>query len=168
MPWDIGHATSLCALALPILAGCSCVQPVEGVLATDTLMPVPVNVRAFTLSVPAAGDLNVTFARQDGREEYSGAIYLFVTGPDCDAVTDDPSSLRDGQRFRPACAVLANSYKDLNCCVGRVTLAAPARLREGTTVKVFVYGLDQPASLPYVLTFEVGDPDCRSRHMVAS
>jgi hypothetical protein len=142
-------------------------QPAEGVLATDTLMPIPVNVRAFALSVPAAGDLNVTFARQDGREEYSGSIYLFVTGPDCDAVTDNPSSLRDGQRFRPLCAVLANSYKDLNCCLGRVTLASPARVRAATTVKVFVYGLDQPASLPYVLTFAAGDPDCGSRRVVA-
>jgi hypothetical protein len=150
-----------------ILAGCSCRPAVDGVLATDTLAPAPVNVRAFLLSVPASGDLNVTFAREDGREEYSGSVYLFVTAPDCNAVTENPSSLRDGQRFTPMCSVLANSYKDLNCCLGRVTLASPARVRRGMTVKIFVYGLNQPASLPYVLTFEAGGRDCRSPRVVS-
>jgi hypothetical protein len=154
-------------MALLLVAGCSCPPPVEGVLATDTLPSAPINVRAFLLSVPASGDLNVTFARQDGREEYSGSVYLFVTTPDCDAVTDDPLGLLDGQRFRPSCAVLANSYKDLNCCLGRVSLASPARVRQGTTVKVFVYGLYQPADLAYVLTFEAGDRACRSPRVVS-
>jgi hypothetical protein len=70
--------------------------------------------------------------------------------------------MRNGQQFRPECLVLANSYEDLNCCQGRVRLAAPARAESGQAVKVFVYGLDQPEALPYRLTYRAGDSNCSS------
>lgn len=154
-----------CLLALPLLGGCSCTPVVDGVVATDTFPTAPVTVRTYLLPVPASGDLNLTFTRQDDGEGYAGSVYLFVTPRDCAILTDDPLSMRDGQTFRPKCPVLANSYKEQNCCAGRVTLASPARVTKGETVKVFVYGLFQPADLPYVLTLQAGDSECRSSLM---
>jgi len=142
------------------LCGCTCEPVVRGVLATDTLPPAPVTERAYRLIVPASGDLMVAFSRQDGREGYAGSVYLFVTMSDCMSVSSDPLSMRDGQTFRPLCSVLANSYKDLNCCQGNVTLATPARVRKGQEVKVFLYGLYQPSALPYQLSYEAGDAAC--------
>lgn len=152
----------LCFLALSVLGGCSCTPVVDGVVATDMLPTAPATVRTYLLRVPVSGDLNLTFSRQDDHEGYAGSVYLFVTLPDCVSLTDDPLSIRDGQRFKPKCLVLANSYGYYNCCLGRVTLASPARMTRGETVKVFVYGLYQPADLPYVLTFQAGDSQCRS------
>jgi hypothetical protein len=152
----------LCFLALSVLGGCSCTAVVDGIVAIDTLPTAAVTVRTYLLRVPASGDLNLTFTRQDNGEGYAGSVYLFVTPRDCATLTDDPPSIRDGQAFRPKCLVLANSYGDQNCCAGRATLATPARVTRGETVKVFVYGLFQPADLPYVLTFQAGDSQCRS------
>jgi hypothetical protein len=154
-----------CLLALSLFAGCSCTPVVDGIVATDTLPTAPVTVRTYLIPVPASGDLNLTFTRQDDGEGYAGSVYLFVTPRDCATLTDDPLSIRDGQAFRPRCLVLANSYGDQNCCAGRVTLATPARVTRGETVKVFVYGLFQPVDLPYTLTFQAGDLQCRSSRM---
>ena len=152
----------LCFLALSVLGGCSCTPVVDGVVAADVLPAAPATVKTYLLRVPVSGDLTLTFTRQDDREGYAGSVYLFVTPRDCVSLTDDPQSLRDGQTFKPKCLVLANSYAYQNCCQGRATLASPARMTGGETVKVFVYGLYQPVDLPYVLTFQAGDSQCRS------
>jgi hypothetical protein len=156
-----------CFLALSLLGGCSCTPAVDGVVAIDMLPAAAATVKTYLLRVPVSGDLDLMFTRQDGRDGYAGSVYLFVTRPDCVSLPDDPVSLRDGQRFRPKRLVLANSYADDNCCRGRVTLTSPARVTGGETVKVFVYGLYQPADLPYVLTFQAGDPQCRSSRIAA-
>ena len=152
----------LCFLALSVLGGCSCTPVVDGVVAADVLPAAPATVKTYLLRVPVSGELTLTFTRQDDREGYAGSVYLFVTPRDCVSLTDDPQSLRDGQTFKPKCLVLANSYAYQNCCQGRATLASPARMTGGETVKVFVYGLYQPADLPYELTFQAGDSQCRS------
>lgn len=149
-------------LALSVLTGCSCTPVVDGLVAADVLPAAPVTVRTYLLRVPVSGNLNLTFTRQDDREGYAGSVYLFVTRRDCVSLTDDPLSIRDGQAFKPKCLVLANSYAYENCCQGRATLASPARVTGGETVKVFDYGLYQPVDLPYVLTFQSGDSECRS------
>jgi hypothetical protein len=154
-----------CLLALSLFVGCSCTPVVDGIVATDTLPAAGVTVRTYLIALPASGDLNLTFTRQDDGEGYAGSVYLFVTPPDCAILTDDPVSIRDGQAFRPKCLVLANSYGDQNCCAGRATLATPARVTKGETVRVFVFGLFQPADLPYTLTFQAGDSQCRSSPM---
>jgi hypothetical protein len=146
--------------------GCSCAPAVDGVLADDVLpavSPAGTTEHVHTLVAPESGDLDIRFERQDRLEGYAGPVYLFVTQPDCVSVSNDTVSMRNGQAFRPLCPVLANSYgEDLNCCMGRVRLASPARVKRGQTVKVFVYGLSQPGPLPYRLTYSTGDAQCRS------
>lgn len=154
------------ALASP---ACTCSPMAEGTVATDVLpvvVPAGFTERVHTFVPPASGDLDIRFERQDALHGYAGPVYLFVTGPECTSVSDNPVDMRNGQAFQPRCAVLANSYGgDLNCCQGIVGLAAPARVRRGQPVKVFVYGIAQPSSLPYRLSFRTGEPGCRADTM---
>lgn len=151
---------------LLVASACTCAPAVDGVVASDVLpavVPAGFTERVHTFVPPASGELDVRFERQDALQGYAGPVYLFVTGPECASVSDDPQRMRNGQAFQPGCAVLANSYGlDLNCCQGSVRLASPARVQRGQTVKVFVYGLSQPLALPYRLTFRAGDSACRT------
>jgi hypothetical protein len=146
--------------------GCgNCEPPVAGVLTNDLLpavVPTGSTERIHTLVAPRSGDLDITFERQDGLSSYAGSVYLFVTGPECVHVSNDPQRMNNGQAFRPECAVLANSYAAGPTCLGCASLAAPAHVERGQTVKVFVYGLSTPADLPYRLAYTVGDDGCTS------
>jgi hypothetical protein len=86
-------------LALSLSVGCSCTPVVDGFVAADTLPAAPVTVRTYLIPVPASGNLNLTFARQDGGEGYAGSVYLFVTPPDCATLTNDPLSI--GEPYTP-------------------------------------------------------------------
>ena len=159
-------AVSIAALSLAASA-CTCTPVAEGTVATDVLpavVPTGFTERVHTFVPPASGELDIRFERQVASQGYAGPVYLFVTGPECASISNDPQSMRNGAAFRPRCDALANSYgPDLNCCEGSVRLASPARVEAGQTVKVFVYGLSQPQALPYRLTYRSGDLDCSSR-----
>lgn len=148
-PMKSGSWRLWCCVVLSLApGGCGCTPMVEGVLANDTLPAAAVTERSYLLPVPASGELNLTLERQDSREGYAGSVYLFVTRPECPTLTTDPLSMTDGQRFQPMCLVLANSYKDQNCCQGRITLASPVHMSKGEMVKVFLYGLYQTRGSP--------------------
>jgi len=147
-------------LAAVLHAGCSCTPVVDGVVARDVLPVADATVKTYLFTVPADGELDLTLSRLDARSDYAGPVYLFVTTPDCASVTDDPPSLRNASAFQPRCSVLANSFAEGNCCLGRTRLADPAHVKAGTTVKLFVYGLSQPHDLPYELRFASGDAGC--------
>ena len=163
-----GMRTSTLALIAASLVpfGCGdCEPPVAGVLLNDSLpavTPTGWTERIHTFVAPQSGALDIRFDRQDGRSSYAGSVFLFVTGAECAHVSNDPQGMTNGQAFRPDCAVLANSFGDTTGCQGCARLAAPAGVRSGDTVKVFVYGLSTPADLPYRLSYSVGDGGCEA------
>jgi hypothetical protein len=143
---------------------CDCQPLVVDVLASGTLPAVGAN-RAtelsYRLQAPQSGDLMVEFSRRDGREGYTGNLYLFVTRDDCQSVTDRPLSLSNFDIFSLRCSTLANSIGWGVTGQGHVGLASPARVRAGDAVKVFLYALNTPGPLPFEITYSMGDVNCR-------
>lgn len=146
------------------MASCDCQPRVVEVLASDTLPAVGAN-RAtelsYRLKAPQSGDLMVEFTRRDGREGYTGNLYLFVTRADCESLTDHPLSLSNFDIFSLRCSTLANSIGWGVTGQGHVGLASPARVRAGEDLKVFLYALNTPGELPFEITYRMGDSNCR-------
>jgi hypothetical protein len=145
-------------------AACDCEPPVAGAVASDALpavTPVGATELSYRLIAPRDGSLMLEFTRRDGRDDYAGPVFLFVTRADCASMTDQPQTLRNETAFQPQCAALADSLGfNGSCCRGQVRLANPAQVRAGQDLKVFVYGLSTPGTLPFDLTYRVGDDNC--------